>query len=414
MTLFIRRARILTLAIGERPRRGAALRELGLIAKGDVLVQDGKIVAVGTDLTAPADAKVIDAEGRVLLPGFVDCQTHACWAGDRTSEWEETLGGVSERQHLKRGAGFHATVQAVREATRKQLASSLRERLEVMLQNGSTTVEVKSGYGLTIEAELKMLHAMQRAAGDWSGTLVPTALLGHAIEGDVGEYTRMVVREMLPAVWHEFPGIAVDACCERDGWPVEACVRLFERARKHGLPIRVQTDHASSLGMIPEALRLYATSVGHLEAAANADLDAIAASQTIAVIMPVSGFETDWRYTRARRLVDAGGAVALATNCNPGNAPCLSMPHVIALAVRCCGLTPAEAIVASTVNAANVLGLTDRGTIAVGQRADLILLRHKDPRHLAQELGGNPVDVVISGGKLVDFEGAKERPARLP
>jgi len=401
MTIFIRRARILTLAIGERPRRGPALRELGLIARGDVLVQDGKIAAVGTDLTAPADAKIIDAEGRVLLPGFVDCHTHACWAGDRTHEWEETLGGVSERQLLKRGAGFHATVHAVREATRKQLASSLRERLEVMLQNGSTTVEVKSGYGLTIEAELKMLHAMQRAAGDWSGTLVPTALLGHAIEGDADEYTRMVVREMLPAVWHEFPGIAVDACCERDGWPVEACVRLFERARKHGLPVRVQTDYSSSLGMIPEALRLYAASVDHLEAAANADLDAIAASQTIAVVMPVNGFETDWRFTRARRLVDAGGAVALATNCNPGNAPCLSMPYAIALAVRCCGLTPAEAIVAATVNAANVLGLTDRGTIAVGQRADLILLRHKDPRHLAQELGGNPVDVVISGGKLV-------------
>jgi imidazolonepropionase len=397
-TLLIRNARILTLAGPAGPRRGKALGELGVIPAGDVLVADGKVAAVGPKVDAPADAEIIDAGGRVLMPGFVDCHTHACWAGERIGEWEEILGGMPYLEILKRGGGIHATVRAVREATRKQLAASLRERLDLMLRAGTTTVEVKSGYGLTIEAELKMLHAILRAAHEWPGTVVPTALLGHAIEGDAADYTRMVVREMLPAVWHEFPGIAVDAYCEREAWPVEACVRLFERSRKHGLPMRVHTDQFSSLGMIPEALRLHAVSVDHLEAASNADLAALADSHTVGVVLPVSGFETNRRFARARRLVDAGGAVALATNCNPGTAPSHSMPFAIALGVRCCGLTPAEAIVAATVNAAFVLGLTDRGTIAAGQRADLILLHHKDERQLAYELGGNPVDLVICGG----------------
>jgi imidazolonepropionase len=399
-SLLIRRARTLTLAAGERPRRGPALRELGVIPRGDVLVQDGKIAAVGVDLAAPAGVEIIEADGRVLMPGFVDCHTHACWAGERIGEWEEMLRGVPYLEILQRGGGILTTVKAVRAATRDQLAITLRARLDLMLRAGTTTVEVKSGYGLTTEAELKMLHAIRQAAQAWSGTVVPTALLGHAIEGEITDYTAMVVREMLPAVAREFPGIAVDAYCERAAWPVEACVRLFERARELGLPVRVHTDQFNSLGMVPEALRLRAASVDHLETATDADLAALAASSTIGVVLPVSGFETNRQFARARHLVDAGGAVAIATNCNPGTAPSHSMPLAIALAVRYCGLTPAEAIAAATVNAASVLGLADRGTIAAGQRADLILLRHRDERLLAHELGGNPVDVVISGGHV--------------
>jgi imidazolonepropionase len=401
MSLLVRRARLLTLATGARPRRGPALRELGIVACGDVLVRDGKIAAVGPDLPAPGDAEIVEADGRVLMPGFVDCHTHACWAGDRIGEWAEVLGGTPYLDILKRGGGIHTTVRAVRAATEAQLAAAFRERLERILRAGTTTVEVKSGYGLTTEAELKMLHAIRRGGFGWPGTVVPTALLGHAIEGDPGVYTQMVVNEMLPAVAREFPGITVDAYCERAAWPVAACVRLFERAREFGLPVRVHTDQFNSLGLIPEALRLRATSVDHLEAITDADLAALTASDTIGVVLPVSAFETDRRFAPGRRLVDSGGSVALATNCNPGNAPTHSMPLAIALAVRCCGLTPAEAITAATVNAASVLGLTDRGMIAVGQRADLVLLRHRDERLLAYELGDNPVDLVICDGQTV-------------
>lgn len=410
MSLLLRHARVLTLAqpktetnffAGARPRRGAAMRELGAIARGDVLVSDGKIAAVGPDLPVPPDAEIIEADGRVLMPGFVDCHTHACWAGDRLDEWEQQLGGLAPAEIVKRGGGMPATIRAVREATRKQLAAALRTRLDLMLRHGTTTVEVKSGYGLTLEAELKMLHAIQRAAQEWPGTVVPTALLGQAVEGDAANHTRMVVREMLPAVWHEFPGITIDACCEEGGWPVEACVRLFDRAKKHGLTIRVHADQTTSLGMVTEALRLHARSVDHLENATKADLLALAASDTFAVITPSTSFHTGGRYARGGAFVDSGGLLALATDCNPATAPTFSMPFTIAVAVRYCGLTVAEAIVASTVNAAAVLGFTDRGTIEPGQRADLILLRHRDERLLAHELGGNPVDIVISGGKRV-------------
>jgi imidazolonepropionase len=401
MTLLIRNARVLTLAGGVRARRGAELRELGVVDQADVWVNEGKIAAIGSKLEQPAEAEVINAAGRVLMPGFVDCHTHACWAGDRLDEWERKLRGMTYVEILKAGGGIHATVRAVREATRKQLAANLKARLDLMLRAGTTTVEVKSGYGLTIEAELKMLHAIQRVTHEWAGTLVPTALLGHAIEGDPADYTRMVVREMLPQVWHEFPGITVDAFCEQGAWPLEACVRLFERARKHGLPIRVHADQFSSMGMVPEALRMFARSVDHLEATTDADLALLAKSETFGVILPATGFHTDRRYARARQLVDDGAALALATNCNPGTAPTHSMPFAIALAVRYCKLTPAEAITACTVNASALLGLKDRGTIEVGQRADMILLRHRDERLLAYEIGDNPVDVVICGGNVV-------------
>lgn len=402
MPLLIRNARILTLALPDvsGPRRGKALRELGIIPHGEVLVADGRIAAVGPKVEAPTDAEIIDAAGRVLLPGFVDCHTHACWAGDRLDEWEQKLNGAAYLDLLKAGGGIHATVRAVREATQKQLAAALRERLGNLLRDGTTTVEVKSGYGLNTEAELKMLRAIRRAASDWPGTVSPTALLGHALDGDPEDYPRMVTKEMLAEVSREFPDIAVDAYCEKEAWSVEACVRLFEKARKHH-PIRVHADQFNSLGMIPEAIRLHARSVDHLEASTKADLIALAQSPTFGVILPCTGFHTDQRFAKAGFFVDQGGALALATNCNPGTAPTHSMPLAIALAVRFCGLLPAEAIVAATCNPAQLLGYTDRGSIEVGKRADLLLLRHKDERQLAYELGGNPVDTVICGGAVI-------------
>jgi imidazolonepropionase len=398
--LLIRNARLLTLAQGERPRRAKELRDLGVVDRGDVLVTDDKITAVGSGLEIPAGTEVVEANGRVLMPGFVDCHTHACWFGDRLAEWEQKLNGVSYLEILKAGGGIHATVRAVREATKKQLAAGLKGRLDAMLREGTTTVEVKSGYGLTTEAELKMLRAIVRAGHEWPGTVVPTALLGHACEGNLDEYARMVVRDMLPEVAREFPRVPVDAFCEKEAWSVETCVRLFEKAHKHH-SLRVHADQFNSLGMVPEAIRLGCRSVDHLEASTKTDLLALARSRTCGVILPCTGFHTDQRYARAGFFVDAGGAVALATNCNPGSAPTHSMPLAIALAVRFCGLTPAEAIAACTVNAASVLGLDDRGTIAAGQRADLIILQHRDERALAYEFGGNPVDLVVCGGRIV-------------
>jgi imidazolonepropionase len=408
MNLLIRNARILTLAAPGstgntpvRPRRGAALRELGVIPRGDVWVRDGKIAAVGSAPDAPADCEVIDADGRVLMPGFVDCHTHACWAGDRLDEWTRQLAGTPAKEIARLGGGLHATVRAVRELTRKQLAAGLRTRLDLMLRGGTTTMEVKSGYGLSAEAELKMLHAINRAADGWAGTVVPTALLGGALDGEPAAYTRLVVREILPAVWHEFPGIAIDARCDEGAWPLEACVRLFERAGKHGLPLRVQADRHTSTGMIAEALRFHARSIDDLSAATPADLKAIAASDTFAVLLPAANFHENRPMPRTEILLKENALIALASNYNPGTAPTHSMPFIIALAVRYGGLTAAEAIVASTVNPAAVLGLSDRGTIEPGRRADLVLLKHRDERALAHEFGGNPVETVIVVGQRI-------------
>ena len=401
MSLVIRNARVLTLAGGPRPRRGAALGELAVLPEADVLIDGEKIAAVGPAITARADAAVIDARGRVLMPGFVDAHTHACWAGDRLDEWELRRRGVPYLEILARGGGILSTVRAVRAASEVDLAAATRARLDAMLREGTTTVEIKSGYGLSTEAELKMLRAIRRAAETWPGTVVITALLGHAIDGDATAFIARTIEETLPAVSREFPGIAVDAFCEEGAWPREACERLFTRARELGHPLRVHADQFNSLGMTPAAVALGARSVDHLEATTAADLRLLAASPAFGVILPATGFHTDGGFARAREFVDGGGALALATNCNPGSAPTHSVPFAIALACRGCGLTPAEAITAATANAATLLGCDDRGTIAAGQRADLVLLRHRDERLLGYELGGNPVDLVICAGRLV-------------
>lgn len=402
MSLLIRNARVLTLAPGPIPRRGAALRDLGVLPEADVLVRADRIVAVGPAAGTVDAAESIDADGRVVMPGFVDCHTHACWAGDRLDEWELRRQGVPYLEILARGGGILSTVRAVRAAGENELVALTRARLDAMLREGTTTVEVKSGYGLSTEAELKMLRAIRRAAHGWPGTVIATALLGHAVEGETEEFVARTIRKTLPAISREFPGIAIDAYCEEAAWPLEACEQLFARARELGHPIRVHTDQFNSLGMTTAALRLGARSVDHLEAIGEADIAGLgAAAETFGVILPATGFHTDGRYAPARTLVDRGAALALATNCNPGSAPTHSMPFAIALACRFCGLAPAEAIAAATVNAAALLRLPDRGTIAVGQRADLVMLRHRDERLLAYEVGGNPVALVICGGNVV-------------
>jgi imidazolonepropionase len=296
-----------------------------------------------------------------------------------------------------------ASVRAVRAATQEQLTEQLTARLNLMLSTGTTTAEVKSGYGLSMEAEIKMLRAIRAAAHHFPGTIHPTALLGHAIDPDVPGFVGITVRQTLPAVMGEFPGITVDAYCEKGAWDVEQCVLLLNRAREMGGQVRIHADQFNDLGMIPAALRLDARSVDHLEATGKEHLLALSQSpKTAGVMLPACGFHMDNRYARGRRFIIDGGALCLATNYNPGSAPCPSMPMIIALAVRHLGLSVAEAITATTVNPARLLGFTDRGVIAPGLRADLLLLRHTDERALGFEFGGNPVERVICGGAWID------------
>lgn len=405
MSLLIRDARILTMGGAPGPRRGAALAAPEALDRADLLVEHDRISAVGPSLEAPADARVIEAQGRVLMPAFVDCHTHALWAGSRLDEWERRLKGVPYLDILREGGGIMSTVRAVRAASREQLTDALRTRLDTMLREGTTTVEIKSGYGLTTDDELKMLRAIGDAASDWPGTVEPTALIGHAIDPDQTEFVRRTIDETLPAVARELPGVTIDAYCESGAWTLSDCIELFGRAIDMGCPCRVHADQFNALGMTEWAVEHGFVSVDHLEASGEEQLAALAGSDTFAVALPCSGLETDQRFADCRALADRGALIAIATNCNPGTAPTSSMPLAIALAARRNGLTPHEAIACATVNAAALLRLDDRGYVAPGARADLVMLRHTDERSLAWEIGGDPVRLVVCGGRIVREQG---------
>ncbi|HVJ18399.1 MAG TPA: imidazolonepropionase [Polyangiaceae bacterium] len=389
MSLFIDNARLVSGAGGP------------IVPDARVRINGDKIVALGTKIVPEVGDRIIDADGRVLLPGFVDAHTHALWAGDRLAEFELKLAGKSYLEILAGGGGIHATVRAVRAASEAELAELLLRRLNVMLREGATTIEVKSGYGLSTEHELKMLRAIRAAAERFSGTIVATALLGHAKDPEQPDFVERVVSETLPAVHAEFPGLAIDAFCEEGAFSVAECRRLFEAARALGHPLRLHTDQFNALGGLELALELGARSVDHLEVTPPEALQRLGRSGTFAVMLPAGGFHLDGRYASGRALLDAGGKLVLASNCNPGSSPTSSLPFVLALAMRKLGLKLDEALRAITSSAAELLGLDDRGSVAVGKRADLVLLRHRDERLLGYEVGGNPVDTVICGGRLV-------------
>ena len=397
----ITNARLLTLAHGGAPRRGKAMQKLAPIDHGSILIRDGVIDAIGPSLKLPEDAQIFDADGRVVMPAFVDCHTHACWAGDRLDEWEQKQRGATYLEILESGGGIMSTVRAVREASIDQLTESLLERLNWMLREGTTACEVKSGYGLSTKDELKMLDAIVLADQNWPGRVSPTACIGHAKDSTVDDFVNQTICETLPAVHERYPGVTIDAYTEQGAWSVDETVRLFNAARDLGHPLRIHADQFNALGMLEAAIELGTLSVDHLEATQPDSLKKLAQSNTMGVMLPCSGFHVDDRYGDGRAFIDAGGALAIATNVNPGSAPCLSMPMAIALATRKLGITAAEAITASTINAASLLGFDDQGTLEVGQRADLIMLRHRDERQLGYTFGGSHVQLVICNGSIV-------------
>ena len=399
--LAITNARILTLSGSNSPRRGNAMRELTPIDAGTIILRDGKIEAVGASVPIPDDAEPIDAQGRVVMPAFIDCHTHACWAGDRLDEWELKQRGATYLEILESGGGIMSTVRAVRKATLEQLTESLLDRLNWMLAEGTTACEVKSGYGLSTKDELKMLDAIVLADQNWAGRASPTACIGHAKDADIADFVDRTINETLPAVHERYPSVTIDAYTEQGAWSVEETVRLFSAAKDLGHPLRIHADQFNALGMLEAAIELGALSVDHLEATEPDSLTTLAQSKTMGVMLPCSGFHVDDRYGNGRAFIDANGALAIATNVNPGSAPCLSMPMAIALATRKLGITAAESICASTINSAHLLGFNDLGTLDVGTQADLIMLRHSDERQLGYTFGGSHVELVICNGAIV-------------
>ena len=381
--------------------RGGAMDALRVVERGHVLVERGRIAGMGDGpAVSRAVSMRIDARGRVLMPAAVDCHTHACWAGDRFGEWEMKRAGASYLDILKAGGGILSTVAAVRAAPREALASQLAERLAEMRATGTGAAEVKTGYGLDAATELKMLEAILAVRAVWPAPVVPTLLLGHAVDK---ENPRQVedMCALLERAADLAPGAAVDAYCEDGAWSVAMCRELFAKARRLGFAVRIHADQFNPLGGLELALELGARSVDHLEASTPAGIAALAASRAVGVALPACGFALDGRFADGRGLIDRGGALAVASNWNPGSAPSPSVRFAAALASRHMRLTAREAIAAVTWNAACVLGIQgETGAIAPGMRADLQLLPHRDERAFVHEVAGPGPDLTVLGGDL--------------
>ena len=408
----IERARLLTLAPHSdclsAPRRGAHASEVGPIEWGYVEVDaGGRVASLGAgDWRGDAARVRIDAHGRVVLPGWVDCHTHACFAGSRLDEWERKQHGATYLEILASGGGIMSTVRAVRAASRDELAHTLADRLRGMAALGAVAVEVKTGYGLDLETELRMIDAIYAAAARAGVRVRPTFLGGHAIDPDAPQLADEMIDHGLEELARRHPGMCVDAFCEVGSWSLDQCVRYFERAGQLGLPIRVHADQFHELGMTQEAIRLGALSVDHLEATSPDTLMALAESATMGVALPATAFSLGTPPMNARAFIDAGGAFALASNFNPGSAPSPSLAFSISLAVRFLGLSIHEAITAATWNAACLLGIADEaGCIAVGRHAWLQMIPHTDERALGVEFAGAPPDLVLGPGGASGADG---------
>jgi len=387
------------------PQRGHSLGNLGLIEDGAVACADGRIAAVGPTAEVRADwqaAVEVDGSGKVVCPGFVDPHTHVVWASDRASEFEQRVRGATYMEIMAAGGGIMSTVRATRAATLAQLVAETCPRLDRMLAHGSTTIEVKTGYGLTVADELKTLNAIAMLDADHPVTLIPTFLGAHAIpteyKDDPDGYVDLVVEEMLPAV----KSISCDVFCEEGAFSLAQTRRILEAARALGFGLKVHADEFKPLGGTALAVELGAVSADHLVCTPPEEIKLLGQSDTVAVALPATPFGLAHHdYTPAQAILDAGGILALATDCNPGTAWCESVPFVIALACRYLHLTPAQALVATTLNAAYAVGLGDDvGGLTVGRAADILVLDLPDYRHLGYRFGTNPVAMVIKDGRI--------------
>ena len=377
--------------------------ELGLIGDAAVAVADGAIQWAGPQDDLPEryrHAETLDAAGGAVLPGFVDAHTHLVFGGDRADEFARRLRGESYEQILAAGGGIHSTVAATREASFDALVSEATARLDRMLGGGATTVEAKSGYGLTTAAEVRILEATIAAGERSAADVIPTFLAHVPDKGVDGEtFTLLVIDEMLPAC----APLArfCDVFCDRGAFTVSQAERILHAAAERGLRARLHAEQLTHTGAAALAAELGAVSADHLDHATPEDAAALAAAGVVAVLLPAASFSMRTAQAPARMLWDAGVTVALATDCNPGTSNVESMGLVIALGSLEMGLTPEEALWAATRGGALAVELPDRGSIVPGAIADLVVLDAPSYRHIPYRPGTNLVRMVVKGGEVV-------------
>ncbi len=393
------------------PKRGEELKDIGIVEDGAVAIKDGKIIAVGTtrevlaQVTEEPTLPALEFNNMFAMPGFVDSHTHLVFAGSRENDFAMKLAGKTYMEILEAGGGILNTLRATRAATEEELTSQAFSFATGMLTRGTTAVEVKSGYGLDTENELKMLRAANRLR-EMLPMEVPTTFLGaHAVppefKGRTDDYVDLVVNEMVPAVARENLAEFCDVFCEKGVFDVEQSRRILIAARDAGMKLKVHADEIVQLGGAGLAAELGAVSADHLLMASDDDLEAMAKAGTIATLLPATAFSLDTGYARARDMINMGLPVALATDFNP-NCANESMFFTIALACYKMKMFPREAISAATINAAHAVDRADTiGSIEVGKRADIIILDVPNPEYLAYRFATNLVHTVIANGEVV-------------
>ena len=404
-----------------RPRRGEEMRELGIIRQGALAARRGKIVWVGstgdllTSVRPMAFTKLIDAYGKTVLPGLVDSHTHLLFAGTRENEFAMRIQGKTYQEIATAGGGINATVAATRKASRQELLAAARKTLDRMLALGTTTVEAKSGYGLELETELKMLEVIRELSGEGPMTIVPTFMGAHEIpplfRQNPEAYVDLVITRMIPAVAAQKLARFCDVFCETGVFSVEQSERIFRAAAALGLEARVHADELGDLGGAAMAARLGARTADHLLFSNDDGIRQMAAAGVIAVLLPGTAYFLHMeRYARAREMIAAEVPVALATDFNPGSCMTESMPLIMNIACTQMRMLPAEAITAATINAAWAIGQQDcAGSLEVGKQADILVLDAPSHEHLCYHFGVNLVDTVIKNGKVVVEAGQRLR-----
>lgn len=407
----INSSQLITLAGVHRPRTGGELRQLAIIEDGAMLVRGDRIEAVGRrreiESLISSDCEVVDARHRVVMPGFVDAHTHPVFAGIRANEFEQRSAGATYREIAARGGGIRATVRATRNASPADLVKAGRRYADWFLRTGTTTVEAKSGYGLTLEDELKILRAIRQLNEEMPLRYVPTFLGAHDTPAEYGTrramYVNLVINEMLPRVAEEKLAEYCDVFCEEGVFTTDESWQILSAARCHGLGLRLHADQLSLSGGAKLAAELNAATADHLEHADLAGIMALKTARVQPVLLPGSVYALGSnQYPAARQMIDAGLAVVVATDFNPGSSPTPSIPMILSLACTQMKMTPAEAITAATINAAYSLGRGDEiGSLEKGKHADFVIHDCEDYRELAYFFGIEHPLQVYASGKLV-------------
>jgi imidazolonepropionase len=413
MSLLIRGAHQVVTPTGTSARRGREFGKLEIRTGAVVRCEGGVVSFVGEETEhrsrfEPAD-EILDADGGCVLPAFVDPHTHPVWAGSREDEFDRRLRGETYMEIATSGGGINSTVRATRCATEEELLATTIARLDTFLKHGTTTIEAKSGYGLDLATEIRMLEVIARADAVHPIDLHPTCLAAHEVPPEYRSDPERWIEELIEIIHPEIArrGLAeaVDVFCETGVFDLEQTRRLLAGAADFGWRIHLHADELTPFGGAELAVEMGALSADHLLCVTAKGIESLAASDTVAVLLPGTAFFLRMPWAPARDLIDAGCAVALATDCNPGSSPTESMPMILALACLGMGMDVAEAVTAATLNAAAAIGRAgELGSIEVGKRADLIVLDAPTYHHLVYDFGVNPVRHVVKNGRVVVFD----------